>query len=152
MDQSSLLELAKATPRSKGKRGAGKGTSNRMQAQEQFGYLCRIHRLPMPERQWKLLKTVQTPRKDGKAIPNRWSFDWCWPQYKLIVEIDGGIWKPDDGAHSHPIDLERNNTKRNDAALAGYSVLSFPPEAVTSSRRIAIEFTMRVLAARGWQA
>jgi hypothetical protein len=147
MSQPSLLEPAMKPA---AKRKAAK-PSLKTQAQEDFGYLCRIHRLPPPQRQWSLLKSVQEPRKDGKPIPRRWDFDWCWPEYKIIVEIDGGIWRPGGGAHSHPIDLTRNMLKRNDAALAGFSVLAFTPEDVNSKRRTAIDFTMRVLASRGWQ-
>lgn len=125
--------------------------SKRNAGQEAFALQCRMHRLPAPEQQWRLLKSVQKPRGDGKAIPNAWRFDFCWPQFKLIVEIDGGIWKPGGGAHSHPVDLKRNMEKRNDAALHGFVVLAFAPEQITAKTRLAISFTMRTLAARGWQ-
>lgn len=128
-----------------------KRPSKRNLGQEAFAFQCRAYRLPQPEQQWKLLKSVQVPRADGKAIPNAWRFDFCWPRFKLIVEVDGGTWRPGGGAHSHPIDLERNRIKRNDAALAGYHVIAFPPEDFTGRKREAMEFVIRTLATRGWQ-
>lgn len=108
------------------------------------------YQLPDVMRQFKILKAVQTPRADGKPIPSAWRFDFAWPSYKLIVEIDGGIWMVGGGAHSHPMDIERNMTKRNDASFEGYFVLSFTPNQVKKGTAIAT--TMKFLQARGWQS
>lgn len=126
-------------------------TSRNKQAEDTFDFHCRSYALPPFVRQWTLLKTKQTPRKDGKNIPNVWRFDFCFVEYKLIVEVDGGIWIPEGGAHSHPLDVERNLLKRNDAALAGFFVIAFTPNQITRKERHAIAFTQRVLCARGWQ-
>lgn len=124
-------------------------SSKRKHAEEDFSFQCRARGLPMFKPKWNLLKVVQTPRKDGRDIPKRWEFDFCWPQYHLIVEIDGGIWIPEGGAHSHPVDIERNMEKRNDAASAGFYVFAFTPKQVKSGA--AVDRTMRELSARGWQ-
>ena len=139
--------VTRATAKTKAKRGPTK----RNLGQEAFAFLCRTHRLPQPHPQWELAKSVQVPRLDRKTGPLTWKFDFCWPQFRLIVEIDGGVWKPGGGAHSHPVDLERNRLKRNDAALAGFSVIAFPPEDFTGRKREAMEFVVRALASRGWQ-
>lgn len=123
--------------------------SKRKQAEQDFSFQCRARELPMFKPKWKLLKLVQTPRKDLRDIPKQWEFDFCWPQYHVIVEIDGGIWIPTGGAHSHPIDIERNMEKRNDAASAGFFVFAFTPKQVNSGA--AVDRTMRELVARGWQ-
>lgn len=114
-----------------------------------FAFQCKAHQLPPVDMQFKLLKFEQTPRKDGKAIPKVWRFDFVWPEYKLIVEIDGGVWMAGGGAHSHPVDITRNMTKQNDAALEGFCILRFTPAEVKSGHAIA--FTQRVLYARGWR-
>jgi hypothetical protein len=124
-------------------------TTRSRQPEDSFGFQCRARHLPVFQRKWRLLKLVQTPRKDGKDIPKTWEFDFCWPQFEVIVEIDGGIWMVGGGAHSHPMDIERNMAKRNDAALSGLSVFAFTPAQV--KRGEAVDYTMRVLAARGWQ-
>ena len=79
-----------------------------------------------------------------------WVFDFLFRDFKIIVEIDGGIWMRGGGAHSHPVDITRNMAKGNDAVLQGYSVLRFTPDEVKSGHAIA--FTQRLLAAKGWRA
>lgn len=139
---------AQPAPKAKRKRGPSK----RNAGQEAFAFLCRTHRLPTPHAQWELAKSAQVPRKDHKTGPLTWKFDFCWPEYRLIVEVDGGVWRHGGGAHSHPVALERNRLKRNDAALAGYHVIAFPPEDFTGRKRDAMGFVLRALASRGWQA
>ena len=123
--------------------------------EREFAWQCMARQLPVPVskfvrdgKQYRLLRTKQVPRKDGKNIPSRWYFDFVWPEYQLITEIDGGIWI--GGAHAHPLDLTRNMEKRNDAALAGFVILSFTPRQVKQGE--AIDMTIRVLSARGWKA
>lgn len=125
--------------------------SVKKRAENAFAQQCEQYRLPTFVRQFALLKSLQTPRKDLKPIPKVWRYDFMFPAYKLIVEVDGGIWMPKGGAHSHPIDIERNILKRNDAVLAGYDVISFTTNHVLRTQRHAIAFTQRVLAAKGWK-
>jgi very-short-patch-repair endonuclease len=125
-------------------------------AERELEFQCRSHRLPAPiwkgstEGQFKLPKRVQKARSDGKQkhVPDRWRFDFVWPAYGLIVEVDGGIFRPGGGAHSHPVDIRRNMAKRNDAAFAGFAVLAYTPEEVRG--KVAIADVIRWLAARGW--
>lgn len=123
-------------------------TSANKTGEKTFDFQCRSYRLPPHVWKWKLLKSAQTPRKDNKPIPKMWEFDFAWPDFKLIVEINGGVWMPGGGAHSHPIDITRNMLKQNDAALAGFFVLQFTPDDVRYGDAIA--FTQKTLAARGW--
>jgi len=125
-------------------------TSRNKKAEDTFDFQCRSYALPPFVRQWTLLKSVQTPRKDHKKIPKVWHFDFCFPSFQLIVEVDGGIWMPAGGAHSHPLDIERNLLKRNDAALAGFFVISFTPNQIMRREAHAIAFTQHALCARGW--
>ena len=140
--------VAKAFKRATAKSQKGDGKRKGESAQERFGFSCKQLRLPTAVAQFELLKSVQEPRRDGRKTPRVWKFDYVFIDQHVIVEIDGGVWRPGGGAHSHPIDITRNMTKRNDAALAGYVLLSFTPAEVFSSH--AVEFCMRVLASRGW--
>lgn len=135
--------LASVERKAKGKTSANKT------GEQTFDFQCRSHRLPLHIWKFKLLKSEQLPRKDGKNIPRMWEFDFAWPDFNLIVEINGGVWMPGGGAHSHPIDITRNMTKQNDAALAGFFVLQFTPDDVKHGNAIA--FTQRVLASKGWK-
>lgn len=99
------------------------------------------------ETQFELPKRVQIPRRDGRKTERMWRFDAAIPDFKLLVEVDGGVWTR--GAHGHPLDITRNMAKRNDAALAGYFVLAFEPRQVKS--RLAIATITGFLASRGWK-
>jgi very-short-patch-repair endonuclease len=76
-----------------------------------------------------------------------WIADYANTEFKVMVEIDGGIWI--QGAHAHPVDITRNMMKQNDAALLGYQTLRFATNWVKSKH--AIEFLQRFLYARGWR-
>ena len=71
-----------------------------------------------------------------------WRWDFCWPERRLAVEIQGGIWTR--GAHGHPSDILRNMEKHNDAVLLGWRWLQFSPEQVKAGD--AVLFTIKVLA------
>ena len=116
-------------------------------AEISFAFQCRCMRLPPVIEQGMLERPgVFTPKTHKQAY---WVFDFLFRDFKIIVEIDGGIWMRGGGAHSHPVDITRNMTKGNDAALQGYSVLRFTPDEVKSGHAIA--FTQRLLAAKGWR-
>ena len=129
------------------------GTKRDDSGERNYAMHCRVHGLPEPisryagaEKQFSLQRSDQSePTKSGK--PRVWRFDFAWPDYGLIVEIDGGVWIR--GAHSHPVDILRNMAKRNDATLAGFQLLAFTPQQVLQGHAIA--FTVRTLARLGWQ-
>lgn len=123
--------------------------SAKKKAENDLDFDFRRFGLPTFVRQFVILKSHQTPRKDLKNIPKVWRFDFCFVEFKLIVEVDGGIWMPEGGAHSHPIDIERNLLKRNDAVRAGFNVLAFTPKQI--GKQHAVAFTQGVLFDRGWK-
>ena len=57
------------------------------------------------------------------ASPRRWRFDFCWPDRRLAVEVDGGTWSPGDGRHN----TDADRRKLNAAAAAGWRILRFSP-------------------------
>lgn len=92
--------------------------------------------------------------KFALAMERHFRADLAWPDYKLLVEVQGGIWRQDEagraaGAHSHPIDLERDIERMQYAALLGYTVLPVIPREVKSGH--AIDLIQRVLVKRGWK-
>jgi very-short-patch-repair endonuclease len=104
-----------------------------------FAFHCRAFKLPEPEEQYRF------------ALPLKREFraDFAWPKYRLLVEVQGGIWRRGGGAHSHPSNLERDVVKQQHAALLGYIVLPITTDEVKSGK--GIELAMRVLISRGWQ-
>lgn len=72
---------------------------------------------------------VPSPRPEFEFHPVRkWRFDYAWPDEKIAVEIEGGIWREGGGAHSHPLNIERDIDKYNAAAVLGWRILRVAPE------------------------
>jgi len=68
-------------------------------------------RLPIPVREWKFHDT------------RKWRFDFAWPDRKLAVELEGGIWI--NGAHNRGLHFTSDCEKYNAAALLGWTVLRY---------------------------
>ncbi len=77
------------------------------------------------------------------APHRRWQVDFAWPDLRIIVEIEGGIWKgihSDDPAksksrHSYPVTFEKDATKYNRAVLEGWMLLRFGPNQINGRGR-----------------
>lgn len=84
-----------------------------------------------------LAKHLPWPVREYRFHEERkWRFDLCWPaiQFRVAVEIDGGIWRKGGGAHTGRGHI-RDIRKGNDAILLGYRVLHFIPEDVLDGDR-----------------
>lgn len=55
----------------------------------------------------------------------RWRFDFAWPEIKLAVEVQGGIYV--NGRHARGAALEQEYEKLNAAQILGWTVLLFGP-------------------------
>lgn len=110
-------------------------------ANKAFVVQCLGLRLPPMLVQWRF-----TNSKHPNTAARKWRCDFVFPEYFVMVEIDGGIWIK--GAHGHPIDIIRNMAKQNDAMLLGFTVLRFTPAEARNGR--AVTFTQTVLKGKGW--
>jgi very-short-patch-repair endonuclease len=61
-------------------------------------------------------------------VKRRWRIDICWPEQKLAVEIEGGVWTK--GSHVQPSGFEKDREKYNQLTMYGYSLLRFTPREV----------------------
>ncbi len=59
------------------------------------------------------------------ASPRRWRLDLAWPDSKLGIEVQGGIWV--GGAHNRGAALVKEHDKRNFLAELGWRVLYVQP-------------------------
>lgn len=79
----------------------------------------------------------------------KWSVDFAWPDFKIIVEIEGGIWSRwksgqySGTGHSHPLGILRDMEKYNAAGFLGYRVFRFAGDEVKSGE--AVTFIQAVL-------
>lgn len=65
-----------------------------------------------------------------RAIPGRrFKFDYCHPQSKVLIEVNGQIWHK--GGHSTGKALLRDYEKLNLAHALGYVVFQLAPEMIT---------------------
>lgn len=100
------------------KRGAKR--SRKSEHEELFAWQVKQAGIVQPVRQYPF----------AKCISRLYRADFCWPDERLIVEIQGGIFV--NGRHSrgmgYEADLERNSL----AAMLGWKVLQFSPRHVKS--------------------
>ena len=78
--------------------------------------------LPLPIREYRFCK--------GR----RWQADFAWPAMKLLVEVEGGIYR--NGRHVRPVGFAKDCDKYNTATLMGYRVLRFTPAMVKDGRAV----------------
>ena len=69
---------------------------------------------------------VPQPTPEYQFHPARkWRLDWAWPDVKVGLEVDGGVWMPGGGRHAKDDDREKTNAL---AAAAGWLVFHFSPQ------------------------
>lgn len=76
----------------------------------------------------------------------RFRFDFGWPQVKVAIEKQGGIWRRGGGAHTGRGHL-RDMAKINLAQSQGWMVLQFTPEQMFTKDML--DVVREVLAKRG---
>jgi very-short-patch-repair endonuclease len=92
--------------------------------EETLALHIRAHRLPAPQREHRF------------ASDRLWRFDFAWPEQKLAVEVEGGIFTA--GRHSRGTGLLADMEKYNRAALDGWRVLRFFTDQVVDGTAIAV--------------
>lgn len=106
--------------------------------EETLQFQCGATGLPVPVRQFPFTASLK----------RRHAADLAWPELKLLVEIQGGIWRADGGAHSTGKAIERDIEKQQLAVILGYALLPVTPQQVKSGK--ALEVVRQALTARGW--
>ena len=63
-----------------------------------------------------------------------WRFDFAWPEKKIAVECEGGVWSK--GRHVRGQGFIDDCEKYNEAAYLGWTVLRFPAKMINDGRAI----------------
>lgn len=79
-----------------------------------FPALCRALGLPEPVPEYRF------------ALPRRWRIDWAWPDARLGLEVDGGVWTR--GRHTRGSGWVKDSEKLNTAAIMGWRMLRCTPQ------------------------
>lgn len=66
----------------------------------------------------------------------RWLFDYAYPEYKIAIEVEGGIWMEGGGAHSRPANIIRDMEKYTRANVMGWKVIRRTPQQLMSAETI----------------
>ena len=79
-----------------------------------FPKLCVAQGLPAPVAEFTFHET------------RKWRFDWAWPEQRIALECNGGIWV--QGRHSRGSGLLKEHEKMNAAAVLGWKILYATPQ------------------------
>ncbi len=89
-----------------------------MTTAQQFPLLCKAHGLPEPVAEHRFHPT------------RRWRFDYAWPDHRVALEVEGGIWS--GGRHTRGAGYLGDLEKYNAATLLGWRVLRTTPRSLMS--------------------
>lgn len=67
----------------------------------------------------------------------RYRADLAWPERRLLVEVQGGIWSPKSG-HSGGAGITKDIERGNAATLAGWRVLRFAPAHIRNGEAVRV--------------
>lgn len=85
-----------------------------------------------------------SPEREFRFHPGRrWRIDFAFPEHKIAVEIEGGIWS--GGRHVRGSGYSKDLEKYNMLALNGWRLLRFSPQMVNSG--MAIDTVREILSA-----
>jgi very-short-patch-repair endonuclease len=94
------------------------------QLEETLLLLIRSEGLPIPEREVTF----------AKSIGRRWRFDFCYPNLKIGIECEGGIYS--GGRHVRGRGFENDCVKYDYAAIMGWTVLRFTKKMIESGQAV----------------
>ena len=104
--------------------------------EEKLAWYIRLNNLPEPEREHRF-----HPKR-------KWLFDFAWPEEKLALEVEGGVWT--NGRHSRGSGFTADCEKYNEAALLGWTVIRVTDEHIDNGA--AIDWLRRALKVQGAEA
>lgn len=81
--------------------------------------------------------------KEWRFHPERkWRFDYAWPDKKIAVEVEGGVWS--GGRHTRGAGFIKDMEKYNTATVMGWKILRCQPSDL-SIRKTQVGEALKVL-------
>lgn len=91
--------------------------------------------LPLPEAEYHFNPDIKAQHYTGKVC-QPWRFDYAWPEHRVAVEVQGGIWRKKGGAHTSPLNRLRDIEKNNAAIYEGWRVVQLTTDSsITNTSR-----------------
>ena len=87
-----------------------------------FAALCRGEGMPEPVAEFRFHPV------------RRWRFDYAWPDAKVALEVEGGIWT--GGRHTRGAGFVADLEKYNTATALGWRVLRTTPKGLRSTETL----------------
>ncbi len=85
----------------------------------------------------RLLRSVGLPapvREHRFHAVRRWRFDYAWPEQRVALEVEGGVWT--GGRHTRGAGFVGDMEKYNAAVLAGWRVVRVVPGKLCASATV----------------
>jgi hypothetical protein len=85
----------------------------------------------------RLLRSVGLPApvREHRFHPvRRWRFDYAWPEQRVALEVDGGVWT--GGRHTRGAGFIKDMEKLNAATVAGWRVVRVVPGKLCASATV----------------
>ncbi len=99
--------------------------------------------------QIRALKMPDPVREHRFDPVRKWRFDFAWPELRLAVECQGGIWAK--GGHSTGVGITRDLEKLDAAHRQGWTVYQCGSELIKSGRAAeTIEILIALKSQRGY--
>lgn len=82
---------------------------------------------------------LPAPVREFKFHPTRkWRTDFAWPEHKVLLEVEGGVWMKGGGGHSHPFGILRDIEKYNESSLMGYRTFRVTTDMVRNGEALTL--------------
>lgn len=92
---------------------------------------------PIGFQTWCITNGIICPYDEHSFHDKRkWRFDYAWPEFKIALEVDGGLWIPGGGRHNRAGGYLKDCEKFNAAAVLGWRVLRVTPQQLLTMNTI----------------
>jgi len=87
---------------------------------------------------------IPAPYFEFRFHPDRlWRWDLAWPEHRLAIEIDGGVWI--QGKHGRGSGIVKDQEKRNAGVLLGWRYLVVLPREMNPAKPATIAATLELV-------